>query len=78
MALCPHGYTMNWDCPECACPCGSGLPAGECRCIAPPKPQPSPEAYADTMIKRSKVMPDWERASRTGAAADFDVSRGRS
>jgi hypothetical protein len=20
MALCPHGYTENWDCPICPCP----------------------------------------------------------
>lgn len=34
MSLCPHGYTLNWDCPFCECPCGSGLAAGECRCQA--------------------------------------------
>lgn len=32
MSLCPHGYTENFDCPECDCPCGSGLPAGDCSC----------------------------------------------
>lgn len=29
MSLCPHGYSANWDCPECACPCGART-AGEC------------------------------------------------
>lgn len=32
MSLCPHGYTANWDCPECLCWCGSGLPTDECHC----------------------------------------------
>lgn len=32
MALCEHGYTLNFDCPVCPCPCGSGEAAGECRC----------------------------------------------
>lgn len=34
MSLCEHGYTANWDCPICPCACGSGKPAGDCRCIA--------------------------------------------
>jgi hypothetical protein len=21
MSLCPHGFTLNWDCPECLSPC---------------------------------------------------------
>lgn len=51
MSLCEHGYTANWDCPICECNCGSGKPAGECRCIAAdvgvgifddaPKPDPA-------------------------------------
>lgn len=20
--ICEHGYTANWDCPHCPCPCG--------------------------------------------------------
>lgn len=46
MSLCPHGYTENWDCPICECPCGSGLPCDQCACQGDPQsvaiaPRPS-------------------------------------
>lgn len=30
--ICEHGYTANFDCPVCPCPCGSGKPCGDCVC----------------------------------------------
>lgn len=33
MSLCEHGYTANWDCPHCECPCGSGKPVDSCGCV---------------------------------------------
>lgn len=32
MSLCPHGYTSNFDCPECECAGGCGETAANCRC----------------------------------------------
>ncbi len=31
MSLCPHGYTMFFDCPLCDCP-GCGRPQDLCNC----------------------------------------------
>lgn len=60
MSLCPHGYSANWDCPECACPCGAGraeecMPGRNCR-LDERGDQPADRRFAGDATFKSQAV----------------------